>query len=391
MNILTITTLFPNQKEPKHGIFISTRLRYLLERKPDVKATVIAPVPWFPFSHSIFGEYARYAGVSYHEVINGVDVYHPKYLVIPKFGMYLTPKFLYRAINRVVNKLNRQQHFDVIDGHYFFPDGVAISKVAEKHGLPFTCTARGTDINLIPEQPRAKEMIRQVFDKASHLMAVCQALSDEMIRIGAPEDKVTTLRNGVDLALFSPSDNAEQVQLKQELGIHGKLVVSVGWLVERKGHHLIIEALTHISEATLAIIGSGPDDVKLKKLAEKLNVGERVKFIGSQTQQQINHWFKAADTAVLASSREGWANVLLEAMASGAPVVATKVWGTPEVVASEEVGVLVERDVKSIANGIQHMLSKNVVRADVRKYAEKFNWDSTSDGQYSIFREIIKK
>lgn len=391
MNILTITTLFPNSNEPKHGIFIATRLRYLMTRKPDVKATVIAPVPWFPFSHPAFGEYARYAGVPYHEVINGVDVYHPKYLVIPKLGMYLTPKFLEKAIGRAVKRLVGEQQFDVIDGHYFFPDGVAIANVAEKYDIPFTCTARGTDINLIPQQLRARKMIKEVFGKASHLMAVCQALSDEMIGIGAPKEKVTTLRNGVDLTLFSPSDNAQQLKQRKELGFDNKLIVSVGWLIERKGHHLIIEALKNLPSVTLAIIGSGPDDVKLRRLAGKLGVEDRVKFIGTQTQQQINQWFKAADAAILASSREGWANVLLEAMASGTPVVATKVWGTPEVVASEDVGVLVERSAKDIADGVRHIFSKKVNRTDVRKYAEKFNWDSTSDGQYSIFREITRK
>jgi glycosyltransferase involved in cell wall biosynthesis len=169
------------------------------------------------------------------------------------------------------------------------------------------------------------------------------------------------------------------------------LIVSVGWLIERKGHHLIIEALVNLPEVTLAIIGSGPDEAKLKRLAAEFGVEERVRFIGTQTQQQINQWFKAADAAILASSREGWANVLLEAMASGTPVVATKVWGTPEVVASEDVGVLVERSAKDIADGVRHIFSKKVNRTVVRKYAEKFNWDSTSDGQYSIFREITKK
>lgn len=391
MNILTITTLFPNSNEPKHGIFIATRLRYLMARQSDIRATVIAPVPWFPFSHSVFGEYARYAGVPYHEVINGVDVYHPKYLVIPKLGMYLTPKLLERAIDRAVKRLVGEQQFDVIDGHYFFPDGVAIASVAEKYDIPFTCTARGTDINLIPQQPRARRMIKKVFGKASHLMAVCQALSDEMISIGAPKEKVTTLRNGVDLTLFTASDNVQQLELRKALGFDGRLIVSVGWLIERKGHHLIIEALVNLPEVTLAIIGSGPDEAKLKRLAAEFGVEERVRFIGTQTQQQINQWFKAADAAILASSREGWANVLLEAMASGTPVVATKVWGTPEVVASEDVGVLVERSAKDIADGVRHIFSKKVNRTVVRKYAEKFNWDSTSDGQYSIFREITKK
>ncbi len=392
MNILTISSLYPNNKDPKHGIFIETRLRNLIADFPEIKPIVIAPVPWFPFSSAKFGEYAKFADVVTQEIRNNIEVHHPKYVVIPKVGMYLTPFFMKIAIGKVIKKLKKQgKKFDLIDGHYFYPDGVAIAKVSEQHKIPFTCTARGTDINLIPEQPKARSMIQKVFTNAAHTMAVCQALKDEMLTLGAKSSDVTVLRNGVDLELFKSSSKEQQQALKSELQIDNKLVMSVGWLIERKGHYLVIDAIKALGNVTLAIAGNGPDKQKLQEQVKRIGLEDKVLFLGALSQTELNKWFRAADITVLASSREGWANVLLESMASGTAVVATKVWGTPEVVASEDAGVLVERNAKAIMTGINHLLANPPSREVTRLYAEQFDWHSTSVGQHNIFKRVISK
>ncbi len=395
MNIVTISTLFPNCNDPKHGIFIQTRLRHLIQDFPDVNARVIAPVPWFPFSNKRFGEYAKYANVPYREIIAGVEVFHPKYLVIPKIGMYLTPRFMAFSMLRCLKRLNKTNKIDLIDGHYFYPDGVAISSCAQKLDIPFTCTARGTDINLVPKYPKALKMLKKVFSKAANMMTVCQALKDEMITLGVKPERIDVLRNGVDLTIFSASNNEEQCQLKLNKKIDGPLLLSVGWLIERKGHHLIIEALTNIPSATLVIAGDGPDLTKLMQLAQKYKVEDRVQFIGAVNQKCLNEWMQAADMLILASSREGWANVLLESMASGTPVVATKVWGTPEIVQNDDVGVLVERTVNDITAGINNLITRisnnQLDRKLVRQFAEQFDWHTISAAQHRIFKAILKK
>lgn len=391
IRMVTISSLFPNKNDPKLGIFVKTRLRHFLATYPNVDLEVIAPVPWFPFKHKIFGEYAKYAGLPYKEIIDGITVYHPRYLVLPKIGMYLTPKFMAKAIKRTLVKLHHEQPVDIIDGHYFYPDGVAICEAAESLGIPFTCTARGTDINLIPQYPKALAMLKTVFNKAAHMMTVCQALKDEMVKLGVPDERVTVLRNGVDLNLFKASDNVKQAQLKVQGQINEKLVLSVGWLIERKGHHLLLEALQNLNNVRLVIAGDGPDLAKLQQLAAQCNVSERVQFLGGVDQPTLNQWMMTADALVLASSREGWANVLLESMASGTPVVATRVWGTPEVVKPESQGELVERNVDDIAQGIQRVLSKDIDRTAVRQYAEQFSWEETCDGVMEIVDTIVKQ
>lgn len=392
MKILTVSTLFPYQNNPKHGIFVETRLRHLMQHDPDIEAKVIAPIPYFPFTHRVFGGYAENAKAPMFEVRHGVEVYHPRYLVIPKIGMTLTPATLANAIYKQAKKIIASGYdFDLIDGHYFYPDGVAIEMAAKKLGKPFTVTARGTDINLIPQFEKPKKQIQHVLQTSGHNMAVCEALRQEMLRLGANPEKVTTLRNGVDLDLFTFSNKQRQQQLRQQLNLPEKqsIIISTGHLIERKGHHLVIEAVSQIANGLLLIAGDGPEKKSLHHLVEKIGLESRVIFLGSISQKELAQYYGAADVLVLASSREGWANVLLEAMACGTPVVATDIWGTPEVVRTAIAGKLVKREASQIAQGLKQLLNALPQREFTRRYAEQFDWSSTSQGQVSIFKQML--
>ncbi|MDC0609952.1 glycosyltransferase family 4 protein [Vibrio sp.] len=393
MKILTISTLFPYQNNPKHGVFVETRLKNLRTHFPDIEAKVIAPIPYFPLKGKIFGSYSQYACAPKFEVRYGIDVFHPRYLVVPKIGMTLTPLTLEQAIYKQAKALlDSGYDFDLIDGHYFYPDGVAIANVAKRLNKPFTVTARGTDINLIPKFAGPKKKIQDVLLRSDHNMAVCEALRQEMISLGTPESKVSTLRNGVDLELFSYKDSKQQKVLRSKLKLpkDSPIIISAGHLIERKGHHLVIEALTRLPDVTLLIAGDGPEKKSLEKQCQNLNVSKRIRFLGSLSQNQLADYYGASNALILASSREGWANVLLESMACGTPVVATNLWGTPEVVQNSDAGLLVDRDSLSISNGIQELLSMNITRENTRAYAENFKWFSTSEKQNSIFSQIIK-
>jgi glycosyltransferase involved in cell wall biosynthesis len=128
----------------------------------------------------------------------------------------------------------------------------------------------------------------------------------------------------------------------------------------------------------------------LRALAAKLGVQERVHFLGRRSQPELRSLYSAVDALVLASSREGWANVLLEAMACGAPVVASNVWGTPEVVAAPEAGVLMhELSAAGVAQGVTRLRAAMPDRAQTRRYAEKFDWLSTTQGQLRVFRGVL--
>ncbi|WP_282604508.1 glycosyltransferase family 4 protein [Pelagibius sp. Alg239-R121] len=389
MKILTFSTLFPNKAQPHHGVFVENRLRHLIDHT-DVSAKVIAPVPWFPSSASVFGDYATFAKVPKSDRRFGLDVTYPRYPLIPKIGMNLTPSLMYRAVRPLVARLLREEpDFDLIDAHYFYPDGVAAAYIAKAVNKPFTITARGTDLNLIPNYPTPRRLIIEAAEQADGLITVCQALKDELVKMGIDGQRVEVLRNGVDLELFQPQDREAA---KQKFSVDGTVLLSVGHLIERKGHNLIIEALPQIPDATLLIAGIGPEDAALRDLAKSLGLADRVRFLGAIPHQEMSQLYSAADVLVLASSREGWANVLLETMASGTPAAATNVWGAPEVITTAAAGALIhERTPDSIAGTVLSVLKNPPAREATRAHAELFSWQATSQGQYDLFQSILER
>ncbi|MES9870880.1 MAG: glycosyltransferase family 4 protein [Sedimenticola sp.] len=390
LKLLTFTSLYPNRVVPNHGVFVENRLRKLIDSE-NVTSKVVAPVPWFPFGNDLFGEYAKYSRVPKSEVRNNLSIEHPKYIVIPKIGMNLTPRTMASAALPVIKKIISDGYdFDLIDAHYFYPDGVAAVIIAEQLGKPVVITARGSDINLISNYKKPREMIKWAADKCDAAITVCQSLKDKLLELDVPEDHISVMRNGVDLEKFVPPKNREG--LRNHLTISGKTILSVGNLIELKGHHLIIESLKILKDVTLLIAGRGPDLEKLKKFSEECGVSERVRFLGPVTHETLKDYYGASDMLVLASSREGWANVLLESMACGTPVVATNVGGTSEVVTTREAGLLLEtRSVECIADGVLRMYSELPDRSSTRSYAEEFSWDETSRGLKRLFSKVINK
>lgn len=387
ISLLVFSTLFPNAETPHHGVFVENRLRHLLA-EGSVSARVVAPVPWFPFTGDRFGSYAAFARVPAREERNGVTVDHPRYPLLPKIGMTLAPTLLYRwslpALRRVIAA---EGPFDLIDAHYFYPDGVAAVMLGRALGLPVTITARGTDINLIPRFAAARRQILWASRHAAQMIAVCRALKDEMTAIGIEGDRITVLRNGVDLAQFRPVDRDAA---RRRLGLGGPTLLSVGGLVTRKANDLTIAALPELPDMTLLLAGEGPEEDALRALAARLGVADRVRFLGRVGHGSLAELYTAADALVLASSREGWANVLLEAMACGTPVVASNVWGTPEAVAAPEAGVLMEdRTSAALARAVRRLFASLPDRAATRRYAEGFSWDETTRGQLVLFRRIL--
>jgi glycosyltransferase involved in cell wall biosynthesis len=396
MRILTFTTLFPNEASPQHGIFVENRLRHLLA-SGQVSARVVAPVPWFPFADERFGRYAKFARVPQREVRFGVAIDHPRYPLIPKVGMLPAPALLYQAALRRARALMAEgERFDLIDAHYFYPDGIAAAMLGRTLGLPVTITARGTDVNLIADFALPRRMILWAANRAAGMITVCAALKDRLVEIGVDGSRVTVLRNGVDLSFFRPHPDRAAARAKVGVGTGsgaGLVLLSVGHLITRKAHDLVIQALAELPPDTrLLIAGEGPERDALTALAERLGVAPRVTFLGQRPQSDLPDLYAAADILVLASSREGWANVLLEAMACGTPVAASNVWGTPEVVAEPAAGVLVEpRTGAAFAAGIRRLAAALPDRAATRAYAEKFSWDATTEGQLALFGEILSR
>lgn len=389
---LLFSTLYPSSVRPLHGIFVETRLRELLT-SGRVETRVVAPVPWFWSTDPRWGSYADMARTPARETWHGIDVQHPRYALPPRVGMTVAPATLaLGAIGAVRRLLDEGFDFDLIDAHYYYPDGVAAALLARHFGKPLAITARGTDLNLIPQHALPRRMIRWAAGRADASIGVCRALMDVLRDWGVDGDRLHVFRNGVDLQRFRPEPPA-QARADLGLGDAGPVIISAGHLIERKGHHLLVDAMPAIRarhpRALLLIVGAGEMRTALEAQVARLGLADAVRLVGAVPNERMATWFSAADLSVLASSREGWANVLLESMACGTPVVATNIWGTPEVVAGPHVGVLVERrDAAALAQGVLDLLAQAPSREGVRRYAEGFSWEHTTQQQVALFERL---
>jgi glycosyltransferase involved in cell wall biosynthesis len=300
-----------------------------------------------------------------------------------------SPWLMAKAIHGLLAAMiERGSDFDLIDAHYFYPDGVAAVLLGGWLKKPVVITARGTDVNLIPEHDLPRRWIEWAARRCAGIITVSDALRNRLIELGVDSGKVRTLRNGVDLALFHRLENRDE--LRESLGLNRPTLLSVGHLIERKGHHIIIDAMPDLPEFELLIAGDGEWHEKLVKQVESVGIADRVRFLGALTQPRLVEYYNAADALVLASSREGMANVLLESLACGTPLVATPIWGTPEVVANERAGVLMrDRSAEAVAEGVKRLFLGYPSRADVRSYAEQFDWAPTTVGQLTVFRRAL--
>jgi teichuronic acid biosynthesis glycosyltransferase TuaC len=387
LKILVLSTLYPNAVQRRHGIFIEHRVAHLQAAAGD-QVQVVAPVPWFPFSSPRFGTYAEHARVPENAQRRGLSITHPRYPTIPKIGMTAAPWLMAAALAPHIAAIRRRFDFDVIDSYYLYPDGVAAALLGRWFDRPVVGSALGTDVSLIPDWRLPRAMILRAVERMAAVTTVCGALRDGLIDLGADPAKLTVVEHGVDLDLFRPP--ADREALRREMGLEGPVLLSVGHLIDRKGHDFAIRALATLPGATLLIAGDGPRDAALRALAQEQGVADRVRFLGHVDQHRLPALYGAADATLSCSDREGIANVLLESLACGTPLVATPVWGSPEVIKVPEAGLLVaERSDAAIANGARRLLANLPERAATRRYGERYDWAETGRQHRAILAQTV--
>lgn len=390
MRTVLFSTLYPSQARPGHGLFVEARLRHLV-KSGQVESRVVAPVPWFPSTDERFGEYAQFAATPGFETRYDLDVFHPRYFLPPKIGMSVAPILLALGARRQMTRLVESGFdFDLIDAHYYYPDGVAATILGRWLRKPVVVTSRGSDINVLSDYAMPRRWIRRARDSAAASIFVSKALKDRMAEISGSDEGLHVVRNGVDLEEFPLRDRG---QCQSALGlVDGRWMIYVGRLTRPKGVHLVIRTLAELSEdVKLAFVGDGVEAESLRQLAVETGTAHRIRFAGARPQQELSSWYSAASVLVLPSENEGIPNVILESLACGTPVVASVVGGIPEVMTTEVSGRMVETpDVPSFAAAVRDVLDANHDRNAVREHAGSFSWQETTRSQIELFRKVIE-
>jgi glycosyltransferase involved in cell wall biosynthesis len=384
LRVLTLSTLFPNAAQPTFGGFVE-RGALGLSKHPGVEVRVVAPVGLPPWPLSLHPRYRALARLPLREDWKGLEVHRPTFPILPRYGARWSPRLMARSLEPVLREIGQDFPFDIINADFFWPDGPAAMRLAKVFGVPFSITARGSDIQYWMGRPGVSEQILEAGNAAGGLLAVSAALGKVMTGYGLPEERIRTHYTGIDHALFRPIDRG---QAKASLGIKGPMLLTAGALIPGKGQRLAIAALEAIPAATLVLVGDGPDRAALEALVKQRGLGDRVRLLGNVPHAEVATLMGAADVMVLPSRSEGLANVWVEALACGTPVVTCDVGGAREVIDRPEAGALVPPDALAIAEAVNAILANPPAQEEVQKGAERFSWEKNSARLFQHLSEV---
>lgn len=392
--LIVYSSLFPSAASPTAGTFIKERMFRVSRRVPVV---VVAPQAWSPFDALIrlFRREFRPMAAA-HETMDGVDVYRPRWLSLPGIGKRFDGWLMALGTEACVRRIHRNFRATAIDAHFLYPDGWAATLIAQRLGLPSTITIRGSKDEWLIGTSRERGL-REAMARANRLFAVSQALARNVAHaLGAAPTKVEVIGNGVDAERFAPVDRLE-ARRRLGLAADARVLIGVGNLIPSKGFQRVIPLLSRLRERhpglIYLIVGGGATQgnlrASLEAQARECGVADVVRFCGRQLQSELPWFYSAADVFVLATEFEGWANVFLEAMACGVPVVTTRVGGNAEVVREPDTGELVDWwDPDAFADAIDRALARDWDRAAILAYARSNGWDERVDRLVAEFTRL---
>jgi glycosyltransferase involved in cell wall biosynthesis len=317
----------------------------------------------------------------------GVAVRHVTYPAFPLVSRVLNGRTCGR---RLLPELRRFRP-DVVVAYQVYPEAYAALYAAERLGVPCVAGAIGSDVRRIPRF--VGPLVESTLRRSSHVVTVCEELSERARKMGVPPAKVSTIMNGCDPQIFHPRDRR---QMRAKLGVDPakRLAVFTGNLVEVKGLPDLIRAQAMLETAGMPIdatlIGSGPLEPRLRELAGSLGVMPRLRFAGSLAPTEVAQWLGAADVFCLPSLSEGSPNVMMEALRCGRPVVASNVGGIPELL-TEASGILTPpSNPAALADALRQAFSRRWDEAAISRMNRR-TWADMAGETFDICLKVLNQ
>jgi glycosyltransferase involved in cell wall biosynthesis len=381
MKIAVITRYFPSSAEPWQGRSAYQTLR-VLARKADVE--VFYPNASYP---SLLKPRSRSydrldASFSPPDVRASYYNYFALPLVTRPLNGWATACAVLPAVRRFAP--------DLIFGCFLYPDGYAALKIGKKLDVPVVAMSIGSDINRIGD-PISAMHTRTVLREADFLVTVSGDLRDKAVVMGALPEKARAIVNGCDLSVFHPMDCLAARQ-KLHIDPAAEAVVYIGRMDVKKGLRELVEAaaLLHPERPNLHVymVGEGPDRRLIEYAIEAHNATSYIHPLPGCAFDEVAVWMAAADLVTLPSYMEGCPNVVLEALASGRPVVATKVGGIPEIMDGECCRLVPPGDAVALAQALALVLDKSWNAEAISAHGSR-SWETVATELLKIFEFLV--
>jgi len=393
MKILLVTEMWP----PHSGTFVVEQIKSLA---PFISIVVVVLVPSPP-------DWPRYRSrrspltempegpQKMPELGKQVAVYYLRYGTIPELGKYLNSGRAYRVL---IKFLQQHQSFDLIHAHFAYILGYAAVRAGRQLHIPVVVTAHGSDVNYYtrrtPNNWAAAWPTIWGLRHAAAVTVVCEDLRKKVLSLKVPAERTTIIPAGVRENIFFP--RGEKTALRQQLKLSEKdaTLLFVGNLIPVKGLKFLFQALAQVcqkrSHLKLIIIGGGELETALKKLAQTLGIEQNIVWAGRKPHAEIPLWMSAANLLVLPSLSEGYPMVVLESLACGTPVIASRVGGIPEILVSPDFGAMVpSRDSEALAHAILDAVGKNWDQTKLVAYARANSWTERAQKFLQVYQNVL--
>lgn len=392
INVLVLSRNYPNDVLPFVGPWVQQLAKFTLG---ECRVRVVAPVPYYPRFVPGPPEFRRFRQVPAQEFADGIQVSHPRFLTGPGYSTHnLDALAFYWGVQRTVDRLWREEPFDLIHAHFIYPDGVAAARLARRYSVPLVVTEHAFWHPWLDQYPRVRKKAVAAAQSSAFHIAVSQSVRRSISRFTGENERLRVIPVGVDMDLFTPLPAGEQPESNS--------ILFVGRIHETKGVDVLLRAMRILVDRNpavcLSLIGGSfyrqtqIQEERLKRMAEELDLGDHVRFLGIRSPAEVAEAMRRSSLLVLPSRRETLGAVLIEALACGIPVVATRCGG-PEDVVTDAVGRLVPIDDPfALAEAMLTVLDQRGQYDPqvLRKYAEeRFSWQIVAEQMIDLYRLAV--
>jgi len=384
VRIAVLTSLYPTPARPHEGVFAERRWARMLARGHDVRVVhplprasrLLGPRPW-----------REIAAAPPHEARDGLRIARPRYLHVPRRARANAHAFAACGLRAI----DEGPPPEVVVADYAWPAAMAADGLRGRR-LAFVVHGRGSDVLQVSESDTLRPLLAEALRAAGHWCAVSEDLVRRMDALAHCPGRGVLTPNGVDLELFAPRDRAVE-RSRLDLPPRAPVVLVVGHLIQRKDPLLALRAFAlwagERPDALLVLVGRGPLRGALEVHARELGLAGRVRLLGELPPDELAHWYAAADALLLTSQREGRPNVVLEALASGLPVLATPAGGTAELLEGLPGSLCEQRDPRQLAAALASLLASPPAREQLLARARAHSWEAGLDALEGCLRRAL--